>query len=69
MGNLFFVRTIVGDQHIDAPLIALDEALQSSGIPAERFRALPPGQVWQSAALRSKADTKMEDWRAANSTD
>ena len=35
------------DESIDAPLIALDEALRSAGIPAERFRALRPGQVWQ----------------------
>ncbi|MGB6798815.1 MAG: MBL fold metallo-hydrolase, partial [Xanthobacteraceae bacterium] len=35
------------DEPIDAPLIALDEALRSAGIPAEQFRALRPGQVWQ----------------------
>jgi L-ascorbate metabolism protein UlaG (beta-lactamase superfamily) len=35
------------DEPIDAPLIALDEALQSAGIPAEQFRALRPGQVWE----------------------
>jgi L-ascorbate metabolism protein UlaG (beta-lactamase superfamily) len=35
------------DEPIDAPLIALDEALHSAGIPAEQFRALRPGQVWQ----------------------
>jgi len=35
------------DEPIDAPLAALGEALGASGIPAERFRALRPGQVWQ----------------------
>jgi L-ascorbate metabolism protein UlaG (beta-lactamase superfamily) len=35
------------DEAIDAPLIALAEALRDAGIPAERFRALKPGQVWQ----------------------
>jgi L-ascorbate metabolism protein UlaG (beta-lactamase superfamily) len=34
------------DEPIDAPLLALNEALKSAGIPAERFRALQPGQVW-----------------------
>jgi len=42
------------DEAIDAPLMALAEALESSGIPAERFRALRPGQVWEPAdAARS----------------
>jgi L-ascorbate metabolism protein UlaG (beta-lactamase superfamily) len=35
------------DEAIDAPLIALAEVLRSAGIPAERFRTLRPGQVWQ----------------------
>jgi L-ascorbate metabolism protein UlaG (beta-lactamase superfamily) len=35
------------DEAIDAPLIALEEALRLAGTPAERFRALRPGQVWQ----------------------
>jgi L-ascorbate metabolism protein UlaG (beta-lactamase superfamily) len=35
------------DEPIDAPAIALAEALKAAGIPAERFRALQPGQVWQ----------------------
>jgi L-ascorbate metabolism protein UlaG (beta-lactamase superfamily) len=35
------------DEPIDAPLIALADALTHTGIPAERFRALRPGQVWQ----------------------
>jgi L-ascorbate metabolism protein UlaG (beta-lactamase superfamily) len=35
------------DESIDAPLIALGEALHSAGIPATQFRTLRPGQVWQ----------------------
>jgi L-ascorbate metabolism protein UlaG (beta-lactamase superfamily) len=35
------------DEPIDAPLIALAEALNAAGVPAERFGALRPGQVWQ----------------------
>jgi L-ascorbate metabolism protein UlaG (beta-lactamase superfamily) len=35
------------DEPIDAPLLALADALQARGIPPERFRALRPGQVWQ----------------------
>ncbi len=35
------------DEAIDAPLIALADALQVAGIPAARFRTLRPGQVWQ----------------------
>ncbi len=35
------------DEAIDAPLAALAEALQVAGIPAERFRTLRPGQVWE----------------------
>jgi L-ascorbate metabolism protein UlaG (beta-lactamase superfamily) len=35
------------DEAIDAPLVALGEALQVAGIPAERFRTLRPGEVWQ----------------------
>ena len=37
------------DEAIDAPLIALAEALEAAGIGAERFRALRPGQVWEPA--------------------
>jgi len=33
------------DEAIDAPLVALAEALKAAGIPAERFRALRPGEV------------------------
>ena len=33
------------DEAIDAPLLALAEALKAAGIPAERFRALRPGEV------------------------
>ena len=35
------------DEPIDAPLIALADALTNTGIPAERFRVLRPGEVWQ----------------------
>jgi L-ascorbate metabolism protein UlaG (beta-lactamase superfamily) len=38
------------DEPIDAPLIALADALQAAGIPSERFRALRPGQLWQPPA-------------------
>ena len=36
------------DEAIDAPLIALAEALKAAGITAEQFGALRPGQVWQT---------------------
>ncbi len=32
------------DEAIDAPLVALAEALQAAGIPAEQFGALRPGR-------------------------
>jgi L-ascorbate metabolism protein UlaG (beta-lactamase superfamily) len=35
------------DEAIDAPLIALEAALQAAGISPERFQALRPGQVRQ----------------------
>ena len=35
------------DEAIDAPLIALAEALHIAGISGERFRTLRPGQVWE----------------------
>jgi L-ascorbate metabolism protein UlaG (beta-lactamase superfamily) len=35
------------DEPIDAPLLALAEALKGAGIPAKRFGALQPGQVWK----------------------
>jgi L-ascorbate metabolism protein UlaG (beta-lactamase superfamily) len=35
------------DEAIDAPLLALEEALKKTGIPLERFATLRPGQVWQ----------------------
>jgi L-ascorbate metabolism protein UlaG (beta-lactamase superfamily) len=35
------------DEAIDAPLLALAHALKAAGMPAERFQALRPGQVWQ----------------------
>jgi L-ascorbate metabolism protein UlaG (beta-lactamase superfamily) len=35
------------DEAIDAPPMALADALRLAGVPAERFRILRPGQVWQ----------------------
>jgi L-ascorbate metabolism protein UlaG (beta-lactamase superfamily) len=35
------------DEAIDAPLIALADALKIAGISRERFRTLRPGEVWQ----------------------
>jgi L-ascorbate metabolism protein UlaG (beta-lactamase superfamily) len=35
------------DEAIDAPVIALAEALRAVGIAAERFRTLRPGEVWE----------------------
>ena len=35
------------DEAIDAPRLALAEALNAAGIPPERFRVLQPGQVWE----------------------
>jgi L-ascorbate metabolism protein UlaG (beta-lactamase superfamily) len=35
------------DEAIDAPLMALADALTGTGIPAERFRTLRPGEVWE----------------------
>jgi L-ascorbate metabolism protein UlaG (beta-lactamase superfamily) len=35
------------DEAINAPLVALAKALLAADIPAERFGALRPGQVWQ----------------------
>jgi L-ascorbate metabolism protein UlaG (beta-lactamase superfamily) len=35
------------DEAIDAPPLALADALKRAGIPPERFRALRPGQAWQ----------------------
>ena len=34
------------DEAIDAPVLALADALKAAGIPPERFRVLRPGQVW-----------------------
>jgi L-ascorbate metabolism protein UlaG (beta-lactamase superfamily) len=36
------------DEAIDAPVLALADALKVTGIPVERFRALRPGEVWKS---------------------
>ena len=35
------------DEAIDAPLAALADALAAAAIPAERFRTLRPGEVWE----------------------
>ena len=35
------------DEAIDAPLVALADALRTTGISPERFRTLGPGEVWQ----------------------
>jgi L-ascorbate metabolism protein UlaG (beta-lactamase superfamily) len=35
------------DEAIDAPPLALAQAIAAEGIPAEQFRVLRPGQVWQ----------------------
>ncbi len=35
------------DEAIDAPVAALADALQAAGIPAAKFRALRPGEVWE----------------------
>jgi L-ascorbate metabolism protein UlaG (beta-lactamase superfamily) len=35
------------DEAIDAPRLALAEALSAAGIAHERFRVLQPGQVWE----------------------
>jgi len=35
------------DEAIDAPLVALADALRTTGIPPERFRTLRPGEVWE----------------------
>lgn len=35
------------DEAIDAPRLALAEALEVAGIATERFRVLQPGQVWE----------------------
>lgn len=39
------------DEAIDAPPIALAEALTAAGVSPERFRALQPGQVWELRGL------------------
>jgi L-ascorbate metabolism protein UlaG (beta-lactamase superfamily) len=39
------------DEPIDAPLVALADALKLAGIPPVRFRALRPGEVWQSEVI------------------
>jgi hypothetical protein len=34
------------DEPIDAPLVALADALKAAGISTERFRTLRPREVW-----------------------
>ena len=38
------------DEAIEAPVLALAEAIKAAGIAPERFRALRPGQVWHMPA-------------------
>jgi L-ascorbate metabolism protein UlaG (beta-lactamase superfamily) len=45
------------DEAIDAPLVALAEALAAGSMPAERFRALRPGQVLQLAGSARPASS------------
>jgi hypothetical protein len=37
------------DEAIDAPLLALADALKAADLPPKRFQALQPGQVWHVA--------------------
>jgi len=39
------------DEAIDAPPLALADALNAAGIPRERFRVLRPGQVWHVKSM------------------
>jgi hypothetical protein len=36
----------MADDGYETPAFALDAALKTAGIPAERFRKLKPGEVW-----------------------
>ena len=51
------------DEAIDAPLIALADALKLAGIPPERFRALKPGQVWHTAGSASIASATAQTYQ------
>ena len=51
------------DEAIDAPLIALADALKPAGIPPERFRALKPGQVWHTAGSASIASATAQTYQ------
>jgi L-ascorbate metabolism protein UlaG (beta-lactamase superfamily) len=43
------------DEAIDAPALALAEALDAAGIPRQRFVALKPGEVWEiEPSLRAR---------------
>jgi L-ascorbate metabolism protein UlaG (beta-lactamase superfamily) len=46
------------DEAIDAPVEALGAALAAAEIPAERFRALRPGQVWELPAPPQARDRR-----------
>jgi hypothetical protein len=37
----------MADDGYEAPGLALDAALKTAGVPAERFRKLKPGEVWE----------------------
>ena len=39
------------NEGIEQPLEALAAALAAAGVPAERFRAMRPGEVWEAEAV------------------
>jgi L-ascorbate metabolism protein UlaG (beta-lactamase superfamily) len=49
------------DEAIDAPLLALADALNAAGIPPERFRTLRPGQVWHMAGDANLSQSRLTD--------
>jgi L-ascorbate metabolism protein UlaG (beta-lactamase superfamily) len=49
------------DEAIDAPLLALADALNAAGIPPERFRTLRPGQVWHMAGDANRSQSRLTD--------
>jgi L-ascorbate metabolism protein UlaG (beta-lactamase superfamily) len=48
------------DEAIDAPLLALADALEAAAIPPDRFRALRPGQVWQMAGDANPSQSRLQ---------
>ena len=48
------------DEAIDAPRLALADELAAAGIPAERFRTLRPGEVWQFTGQDQRGGTLLE---------